>query len=536
MASKKQLGIFWGLEFLSIAEMQRDQLSFSAVIPRQIIENLNQPAKNDLPVSPENIHLTAAIQRLLRDQDIQNPKIRLSIPVRDVIFRSFVLPMMSPAETENAIIFEAPRYIPFKLDKIFYNYHAISFTDGNVKKNQILFLAIERDKLDQYSKIIEEAGAELLSAEPAIIGLLRILQAKKLLTLNQTIAIIQANDANGSLMIADQQLPQFIRDFNFFSSSTNSSEKDFRSTLTRLINEIRISLDFYNRQAKTTHQQNQVKQIYVFASQNSREISQGLQDDLGIETIPLEINDLFPYENQLHPNMANAIGASLADSISLGFDLDLAKSRKTTHSSKPGVGVESFLAQAPNYKITAAIAGICFLIIGASFGITHLQNAPQQKRLAELTAIDKKYAKNSSVDLSKSAENIKAKIATYQKLYLKSHMTTYLKNISQSLVDGIWLKDLEIINKDAALSQGYNQQENETKEARVQFTITGYSYSEQLNQQISFIEGFLKKIKLNSFFKKHAKKIELTQVKKDELDGFPITFFQISMETDETND
>ncbi len=528
MASKKQIGIFWGSEFLSVAEMQRDQLIFSAAIPRQIPDNLNPPLSAEGMAISEDVHLTAAILRLIKDRNIDKPKMRLSIPVRDIIFRSFTIPFMSPLETENAIAFEAPRYMPFKLDELFYAFHAIPFMEKDIKKNQILFLAIRQDKLDQYCKIIEDANAEILSVEPSILSLLRILHVKKLSNATQTIAIVQIIEGQGSIMVVNQQIPHLIRNFNLLTANSDGSEQDFRSIVANLASEIRNSIEFYNRQPKAANPSSQVTHIYLFTDQNAKETSQGINDELGIAATSLNLNNLFRYENELHSNMANAIGISLTDTTPSSFNLDLAKSRKLKHSKVSDSGTKSFLTQTPNYKTTIIVAWICLSLGGGLYGITRSQALPLEKKFSEFKTFVQKYQNASKPDLEKMIVDVEAKTTDYKKLRLESHMTLYLKNISDALLDGAWLSNLNI---------GYgNPQETGRREIKVYVNLQGYSYDEKLNRQISLIEEFLERLRSNAFFKKYSKKIELTQVKKETLGGFPVTFFEIIIETDETNE
>ncbi|HQL41638.1 MAG TPA: pilus assembly protein PilM, partial [Candidatus Omnitrophota bacterium] len=368
MSSNKNIGIFWGSEFLSIAETQRDQLTFAGAIPMQSPELLEQPKSAKEAAETESLHLISALQRLNRDRQINKHKVHLSIPVRDIIFRSFTLPSMSTAEIENAVIFEAPRYIPFKMDELFFSHHAIPFVDKDIKKIQILFIAIRKNTLNHYCKTLEDAGLQIASAEPSALSLLRILAIKKLLKPSPTIAIIQIREIYGSILIADGQIPQFIRDFNLFSSNTAAVDRDFKSMISRLLNEIRLSLEFYARQAKSVGREKPINQIFIFAPENSREISQAIKTDLGFETLPIDINNLFPYDNELHQNLANAIGVSFAGSSSLNFDLNLAKSRKgkTAHSIS-SIGFQDVLTQPPNYKLTTMIAFACAGIVTLSF-------------------------------------------------------------------------------------------------------------------------------------------------------------------------
>ncbi len=533
MSSNKNIGIFWGSEFLSIVETQRDQLTFAGAIPRQSPELLEQPKNAKEATEAENLHLVSALQRLARDKQINKNKVHLSIPVRDIIFRSFTLPAMSAAEIENAVIFEAPRYIPFKMDELFFSYHAIPFTDKDIKKIQILFIAIRKNTLDHYCKTLEDAGLQIISAEPSALSLLRVLAIKKLLKPSPTIAIIQIREIYGSILIADGQIPQFIRDFNLFSSNTAATDRDFKSMISRLLNEIRLSLEFYARQAKTAGHEKPINQIFVFAPDNSREISQAIKTDLGFEALSIDINNLFPYDNELHQNLANAIGASFSGSLSLGCDLNLAKSRKgkTSHSIS-SISVQDVLTQPPNYKLTTMVAFACAGIITLSFLGAGLQAFPQEKRLAELRTFEQKYKGQSTEQISQSIADLAKKINDCSKLKFHTNISMYIENISRSMFDGVWLTELGISSRDSQKTSSAQSQ----AESVMVIKLTGYSYHQLLNQQITLIEKFLEGLKKNAFLAKHSRSVNLSQVKKEEREGFPVTSFQISIETDNAND
>ncbi|HOD12239.1 MAG TPA: pilus assembly protein PilM [Candidatus Omnitrophota bacterium] len=533
MSSNKNIGIFWGSEFLSIAETQRDQLTFAGAIPMQSPELLEQPKSAKEAAETESLHLISALQRLNRDRQINKHKVHLSIPVRDIIFRSFTLPSMSTAEIENAVIFEAPRYIPFKMDELFFSHHAIPFVDKDIKKIQILFIAIRKNTLNHYCKTLEDAGLQIASAEPSALSLLRILAIKKLLKPSPTIAIIQIREIYGSILIADGQIPQFIRDFNLFSSNTAAVDRDFKSMISRLLNEIRLSLEFYARQAKSVGREKPINQIFIFAPENSREISQAIKTDLGFETLPIDINNLFPYDNELHQNLANAIGVSFAGSSSLNFDLNLAKSRKgkTAHSIS-SIGFQDVLTQPPNYKLTTMIAFACAGIVTLSFLGAGLQVLPQEKRLGELRTFEQKYKGKSTEQLSQSTADLAKKMNDYSNLKFRTNINMYIENVSRSMFDGVWLTELSISARDPQKSIPAQQQVG----SAIAIKLTGYSYHQLLNQQITLIEKFLDGLKKNAFLMKHSKSINLAQVKKEEREGFAVTSFQISIETDNAND
>lgn len=532
MAAKKQIGIFWGRDFLSVAETEGDHLTFAAAILRKPPASSSAIAESQDAFTPESIHLTASIQRLMRERKIIKPNVHIAIPASDIMLRSFTLPTMSAEELENAIAFEAPRHIPFKLNDMFYGYHAVPFSDKGIKKNRIFLLAIRKDTLNQYCKVIEEAQLDVQSAEPSLLALMRILSLKKLAKTNQVIAIVHIGDAQGSIMILDQQIPQMIRDFSLAAPSVESQIIDPKFIGSKILNEVRISLDFYTRQAKISNRENKVEHIYVFASHDIKETAIGIKADLGVETTFIDVNDVFPYGNQLHPNVAFAIGANLSGSTPMGVSFNLARARKIDISKSSQKGLGKGFGGSPNYKLTALIFTLCFLMVGGVFAKIYFSASPQQQKLLNLKTVNQKYQNMSAEMLGVSTKNIKEKIAAYKNIRFQSDITSCLENISLSLVDGVWLNDLKINFLNDAGKALANV--NSLNTPGIKINLTGYSYNEQLNRQISLVEEFLKNLKENSFFKDRTKKIELRQVKKEEKQGFPVTLFQIDMEINET--
>lgn len=536
MTAKKQIGIFWGKDFLSVAEEQAGKLIFVAAIPRKNPEKNEPFSTPDNVTNSENLYLTAAIQRFVRNQKITKPIACLAIPSLDIIFRSFTLPAMDQEEIENAIIFEAPRYIPFKLNDLFFTYHTVPFTEHDIRKNRILFLAIRKDTLGQYCKIFEDADIEIRSAEPSLLALLRILSAKKLTKTNRPIAVVQIAEGQGSIMIVDQQIPQFIRDFNLMAPLADTSIPDFKLLAGRIASEIRMSLDFYSRQIQKTGRENKIEQICLWGSPDIKDTVLGIKNETGIDTQFFDINGIFPYENQLHPDMANAIGAGLMEHIPISEEFNLARARRLDLKKASSKNLQGFLSRSPDYRLTTLVAVICTLIFSGLFAKIFFQVLPQEKKITDLKISDQKYQNASTDVLRQSAADLAKKIDAYRDVRFKSIVASYLENISQSLIDGVWLQDLDIKPSAPFLAVDTEASKTKKEKKEVLFSFTGYAYDEQLDRQIVLVEKFLQNLKENSFFTKYSAKIELVSVKKETMQDFSVTRFQIKMELNEIRD
>src|SRR5882672_1488986 len=242
MAVNKQLGVFFGHNSLSLVETDNQDPGKYFSAPHNLFDNVD-PTQGK--IVPDDIKITAIIQKSLRDLKITSSDASLSLPTKDIIFRSFVIPWMMANEIDGVVEFEARKYIPFKLEELTYSYHPVTIAEKNVKRIRILFAAIRNDILEKYCGILEQSGLKISYVEPGVVSLIRVLVFKKLIPLDQRIAIVQTNDKEGKIIIVDHGLPHFVRDFQLQPAAASKPENDPELLKARLFNEVRISLDYY---------------------------------------------------------------------------------------------------------------------------------------------------------------------------------------------------------------------------------------------------------------------------------------------------
>ena len=173
--------------------------------------------------------------------------------------------------------------------------------------------------------------------------------------------------------------------------------------------------------------------------------------------------------------------------------------------------------------------------------MTKFRTLPLEKKLSDLKIVEKKYAQTTTPNLQKLTKDAEEKIAILKNIRFTSNVTAFFLNISQSLSDGVWLNDLQIDYQDefiedqektSSSSKKSSEKTATAKKTTIQTVLTGYAYDAHLEEQISLIEGFLAKLKINPFLKKDLKKMDLEKVQKDEQNKIPITSFRINIETD----
>ncbi len=198
--------MFWGKYNLSVVTVASGKPGtiFNVPLPREVAGGSSIEAG---PFSPTGMEMVSIIQNTLRQNKLNSGAAYLSLPTRDIIFRSFIIPWMQPNEVRGVVDFEASKYVPFALDDLSYSFYPMTVTEGNLRRIRIIFVAIKKAVLESYKKILEQAALRVHIAEPATVSLIRVMTAKKLLPKEETVALIEMGDEMGNIIVVDHQMP-----------------------------------------------------------------------------------------------------------------------------------------------------------------------------------------------------------------------------------------------------------------------------------------------------------------------------------------
>ncbi len=275
---------------------------------------------------------------------------------------------MTSSEVKGVVDFEARRYIPFKLEDLVYSYHATTVVEKKIRRIRILFIAIRKEILERYCSVLEQAGLRATFIEPASISLLRALTFKKQIQRQQRIAIIQTNQREGTITIVDQGIPQFVRDFQLVTSLPAAPDPDGASINTRLLNEIRISLDYYRR----LHSMGEIdKLLFIFAN-DMHDLAEALGKSLGVATVSLATRSLLNLDEEVNPGVLNAFGVGLRHAVSLPVTINLSRIQVKSQEA------EKIFEQTPiNYLASIKVGAACglavlFVFLFLNFKLPHL--------------------------------------------------------------------------------------------------------------------------------------------------------------------
>ena len=106
------------------------------------------------------------VKDLMREAQAKGRYCVVGVPVS----QSFIVPIelpprLSPKEIDAAIPFEARRYIPVPLDEVVLECRYLSAYRQGKEARRVLLIAVPKDVVNQYDKLIKSVGLEFLSYE-----------------------------------------------------------------------------------------------------------------------------------------------------------------------------------------------------------------------------------------------------------------------------------------------------------------------------------------------------------------------------------
>ena len=529
MADEKKLGVYWGSNALFFSETQEASPTKIFQIPfgEAVIETLK-----DGPASIGGMELGSEIQRVLREQGLLDSSVNLSLPAKDIIFRSFVIPWMEEHEIKSVVEFEASKYIPFSLEKLSFSFHPISFIENGTKRLRIIFVAIKSDTLTSYIKILEGASLNIALIEPAPSSLIRALslKLKSVIPKDQTIAFIEKEDV-GRITIVDKDIPQFVREFHLSTISTNDqSEENIEETTKKLIGEVRISLDYFNRQ----NEQLQVENAILLSASNLEELSKTLEKNLPISIIPIDDQSILGDPTKKELGYLNAYGASIISVAGSPIHFNLSR-----QSSEPKSKLKVKVPRKPvNYKSIIKTALVCVPLIIGSVVVSGFSKQNFEKDISDLNEELGLFQDAEIEMIEKQEKTLRDKLTYFKNVRMESNATSFLFLIPDMLPEGTWIKTLDITYDDSStfelpgdeskptLRRTTNTR-NKNETANLIVTIEGYAYSENRNQQFRLVNRLLRNLKDNKDFSGFFSDIDVETTKSQKLDDYSVTAFKI---------
>ena len=315
MAGQGKLGVFWGQDGLSFVEAMKGTPTHKAFLSFSSFRD----AQGAVPVT-QDARLLEEIQKTVRNNAFTSTDIYFSIPSKDIIVRWFVIPWMRPYEIQGVVAFEVRKYLPFPLEELVYTYYPSTITQSGMKQIGVVFVGIRKETFQYYARVLTQSGLNVIFCEPSSMSLLRVLVFRKALDPQQNTAILQINGDGGEIDIVSGGFVKFVRDFSLSSGGTAAFQDTEDFARAKLYNEVRISLDFFNRQ----HSE-EVTRIIALTTADNRGLANGLMEDLGSAVVPVDVSQMVGGADQVGVGALSAFGITLSGDVPEVIDFNISE-------------------------------------------------------------------------------------------------------------------------------------------------------------------------------------------------------------------
>ena len=280
------------------------------------------------------------ITSLFKQAGIRAKKVNIAVSGENTVARYLSLPKMSEAELKKAMEFQLEDHIPFKPEEVYVDYQTLGEDEGASNKLRLFLVASKKELIDSRIKLIKQAGLEPQVITTDALALKNTFYFNYPAKTESNITLLNAGSKFTNILISKRQIPYFLRDAKFGGETiTNSIQtalqiernnaeslkqnpgsspaevpEIIKSAMSSLLNEIFVSLDFYEN---LTEQR--IDEVYVSGgSSQLTGLKEFLAGYLNIPILPLD-----PFKNfsvssrpkeaflKLAPFMAVAVGLAL---------------------------------------------------------------------------------------------------------------------------------------------------------------------------------------------------------------------------------
>ena len=451
-------------------------------------------------------YIVEAIQRVFKENNVKPGNVVTAISSEEAMVRYFQMPKIPKQEWASAIDFEAKRYIPFRMKDVASDFMVIPSKDSSGSMD-VVFVAVKQNVIEGFINLLERAGVRPVIIEPAPFSIIRAFNAAEQINDKVNTAIVSIDTKTASINILKNGIPYIIRDIHL--EQDTSEGKSFEPIFERLLAEIKLSFDFYEKQFPTEV----IDKIIIYSHvplENWHEL-------VGKELrVPVEVGDplrgIMIKKDIVPPRLAVSFGLALRGISEFYLDVNLYKERFLVYKHK-----ELFLKML-FLEASAAVFLLIILKIVCMRGIAPLANE-LDRTLSERPKVEVSIKSDSMTELERVKNEMEAKKILLENIMSqRTHFTAKAMDLAELLPDNIWLT--EVIFEE-------NVDKKDASRVFRQFNIKGYCVIDGKASETDTINNFLIDLKEGDGIQKGMTKADIISVEKTEIDGEDVVSFEI---------
>jgi type IV pilus assembly protein PilM len=152
-----------------------------------------------------------ALAKLFHDHKIKQKDVAMSVSGQSVIIRKITVPLMTQAELEEQIQWEAEQHIPFDIKDVTVDYEVLK-RRPEAGQMDLLLVAAKRDEINDYANIAKEAKLKPVIVDIDAFTVQNCFETSRGLPPDQIIALINVGASLSSLNVIANGASAFTRD------------------------------------------------------------------------------------------------------------------------------------------------------------------------------------------------------------------------------------------------------------------------------------------------------------------------------------
>lgn len=503
------LGIYFGPKVISIVETKGKRLINNIQLLQSTISGGDLEEK-----VPEELKIVALFKDELRKNKVEAREATIALSGKDLIIRTFEIPILPRHELRSAVNFEVKKYIPFKVEELISDFQLE--LDKSSRKNLILFIGIKKEILDKYLSIISQLNLKINSIEYSAFSVLRLFRLtnvrKKGIIAVVNIDLIKEDEVN--FVVLENSFPLFSRDITFAGElpTTGQTEEGVSSAaLEKLKTEIRISLDYYHRKFPLKN----IKKAFFITGQDYRSDLETLAKDIGLDMQFIDANKYIGKPVPFSLSFIKGYSSSLSKVIKTPLKINLLLVETKT-MEEIGATPKAFSISA-GLRVESRIVILGLLICIATFVFGHYRTLYLRRELDSIISMrpqlstvkpDARYEELSNVN-----SEYKKKITAIDNLMKKQlYLTEQLNVIARLIPEGMRLTDFSF------------KKEEDKSELR----LVGMAYLADSSKELALVNIFISGLKRDQTFNRYFKEIDIISLETIEIEQKMMTRFVIS--------
>lgn len=508
------LGLYFGPKAITIVESKGKKVIHNILIPQTTFSpgELEEKVPSDVKL----IEIIALIKDELRRNKIETRDVSLCLSGKDLIIRSFEMPLLPKEELKSAINFEAKKYIPFKVEDMITDFQLKFEKESRI--NLVLFMGVKKETFERYVSILRQLDMRMVSVEYSAFGILRALKLARLSEkgVYGVLGVDVAGEDEINFSVLEDGFPLFSRDIVLATGQQAQAPAEevlgTSQALEKLKTEIRVSLGYYHRKFPTKN----IKNIYLLCNNEFRTDLEAYMSEIGVGVsfvdVTRQIDKTLPYSL----SFIKAFSASLSRAVKSNIKIDLlGEGEKTVKVKESRFDVSSFL-KGLELDLKVVSAGI--LICAATFLYGIYRATPIRNELSRIMAMRVKVSSVQSdvsyAELQEIDSRFNNKLANFDKLIKKQlYLTIPLDVIPRVLPKGSWLTQLTFMNKEDGGSE---------------LVFAGKVYLGDGSKEFEAVNEIIAKLKDNQNFNRYFKDISINSVSREQSGSMASTVFSIT--------